>query len=100
MSVIKTVPVPHVVTVATLVRQLLGPNPSRVALTLSPGAANRFSLSFRPNVALDVGLTLYPLNEPVFLSCEQLGTGIQLPLFGISAVADQVIEITEWVTSP
>lgn len=80
--------------------RVLGPNENRVAIIVSAPPTNRITLSWDLNPTLDRGITLYPTNDPLILTREQIGTVIGQPLAAISAVADQTVTFHEVSIAP
>ena len=97
---LSTGPSATLVTVGVSATQLVGSNPYRVALILSAPPTNRYNWSFRQDVALDTGQGMYPADPPLILRRRDLGSAICLPLYAISAIGAQTIEVTEIVASP
>lgn len=79
---------------------LLGPSPYRVAVILSAPTVNRITLSFDASAVLDSGITLYPAQSPLELYREFIGSALEQPISAISAVADQLVGITEVIIAP
>ena len=88
------------VNVATTSTQLLGPNPSRIAVFLSSPPTNRYTLSWLPTAVLDQGVTMFPTDPAFKLLHRDIGTSIEQPFSAISAVADQVVAVTEVCIAP
>jgi len=79
---------------------IIGPDPNRVGLILSPGPTNRYSIAFGTAAVLDQGLTIPPGVSPLILSLEDLGDLITLDIRGISAVAPQTITVGSITLAP
>lgn len=74
---------------------LMGPNTSRVGITLSSPSLNRYSVSFGSAAQLDVGYTMYPGNLPLTLTRDMIGESIEQDIHAIFETAGESIGYTE-----
>lgn len=76
-------------------RQILGPNPQRIAAIFVAPATNRYTIGFAQAAVLDQGLTIPPATQAFAMTKAEYGSLIEHPFTAISAVADQTIQIIE-----
>lgn len=96
MEPVNTQAVPFNVAVAMTDTPLLGPNPDRFAVTFSPPAANRYTISFGNSVALDAGVNVPAASQALTLTAVDVGNGIKEPIHAIFAVAGATVCGVEW----
>ncbi len=80
-------PKSHAVTVGVASIQALRANDSRHSLWISPPSASTISVSFGETAVAGAGITLTSTGFPVFLTRDQVGDAIALPVHIIAAAA-------------
>jgi|ERR1700730_375174 len=73
---------------------LIGGNMLRWAILISAPNTNRVTLNFQGPAALDLGITLYPGRDPLWLLYDRLGEAIHEDIF---AIADTVAQQIGWM---
>lgn len=72
--------------VAVTSTQILGPNPRRSGIVISPPSANRISLSFGEAAVLDTGITMMPDSTPLYLTKDNCGIDLTGVVNAIASV--------------
>lgn len=87
----------RLVTVATATSTpLCAAAANRIRIEISCPVTNRITVSFADPAVLDSGANVYPAsNTPYTLDRMLHGEAATRPLFGIAAVADQVVSVLE-----
>lgn len=74
---------------------ILGTNPTRKRLTISPPSAGRVTITFGSAATLDAGETIYTATSPRTWSAEELGERITSEVHAIADAGGRVIGIVE-----
>lgn len=86
--------------VNTAASEVLGPNPARVAVIISPHYSEEFTIATDPRVVRGAGIVMAITATPIVLTRQQLGRAITLPFFAISAANAVTIGIQEFTEIP
>lgn len=80
--------------------QLLGPNPYRVAIIVSLGVTQRYTISFDRPAVIDRGIQISTIQGPTVFNRHNVGKLITRPLYAISHSAPQIVSIVEVIECP
>jgi hypothetical protein len=91
----RTVAVAKKVTVATTSTSLVDERPDRVALIVSCGESNLFTLSLASSATLKDGITLYAGGAPLILTLAEHGELVIRAWTAIAKTASEEVGVTE-----
>lgn len=76
---------------------LVGANPDRVSLLVTPPASHAVTISDQPGVAFGAGLTIFPATQALELDVHRYGSWLQKQLFAISTTGADTVGVLEGI---